>query len=229
MFKIFIGDDSRFPEVAQVAAYSIKKHSSVELDINFLNLEKIRKELDYKPDLRRFSSTEFTYTRFLIPLLCNYKGKALFLDNDILCLSDIKELDKLAMFGRNVYAIRCIKHKDYVPKEKVKMYGIKQTSYPKKNWSSVMLLNCEYFKKGIWSKFVVENAPGSYLHQFKDIPNHRIGKIVPEWNSLDEYVEGKTKLIHYTSGGPWFKEYKNCPHADLWNQYYKEWKDQKSL
>ena len=39
-------------------------------------------------------STEFTYTRFLVPYLCGYQGKAIFIDCDMLCLGDIAELDR---------------------------------------------------------------------------------------------------------------------------------------
>jgi lipopolysaccharide biosynthesis glycosyltransferase len=203
--KIFIGWDSRFPEPADVLRYTLKKHSSVPLDIRFLKLQ----ELDFNREEDPLASTQFTYTRFLVPYLCNYKGKAIFMDNDMVCLGDVKELDDLDMANM---ALRVVKH-DYKPTNTVKMYGAKQTAYPRKNWSSLMIMNCAKLK--LWKKKVVETQTGAYLHRFQDIPNESIGDIPKTWNTLD-WMDEHTKLIHYTNGGPWFDEYKNHPHADVW-------------
>ena len=146
-----------------------------------------------------------------------YKGIALFLDNDMLVFDDIREILDLPMAD---YALRVVKQK-HEPKEKTKMDGAIQTSYPRKNWSSVMLMNC--YKLTKWTKRVVESGDGTRLHQFKDIPDKLIGDLPPEWNHLDKYEPGKTKLLHYTSGGPWFEKCKNHPHADIWNKINKEY------
>lgn len=207
-FRVFIGWDSRFPEPAEVLAYSIKKRSSIDVDIHYLKLSELELNREHDP----LASTEFTYSRFLVPYLCNYEGTALFLDNDMICLSDIKELSDLSM---EEYALRVVQQ-DHNPETMVKMYGAIQTSYPRKNWSSVMLMNCSKLK--LWTKELVETQTGKYLHRFQGIPDEEIGKIPLEWNHLDFMTE-KTKLIHYTEGGPWFKEYENHPHADVW---YKE-------
>jgi len=213
MLKIFIGYDSRFPEPTHVAEYSIRKHATSPLDITFLQLANL--DFSYKVDEQ--CSTEFTYTRFLIPYLCNYKGFALFLDNDILVLNNIKDLLNLSM---EKYALRVVKHK-YIPSTETKMYGTNQVPYARKNWSSVMLMNCALLKK--WTKEYVENTPGIQQHQFKAIPDELIGDLPIEWNSLD-YMNELTKLIHYTSGGPWFEKYKDCAFAELWNLYRAEWR-----
>ena len=39
-------------------------------------------------------------------------------------------------------AVYCVQH-DYHPKETIKMDGAAQISYPRKNWSSLMLFNCD--------------------------------------------------------------------------------------
>jgi hypothetical protein len=134
----------------------------------------------------------------------------LFLDNDMLCLSDIAELDRLDM---EPYALRVVKHDHRVVDGTTKMYGAVQTSYHRKNWSSLMLMDCS--KLRLWDKQTVEIASGAYLHRFQDIPDSQIGDIDPVWNSLD-YMDEQTKLIHWTSGGPWFEQYRDCPHADVW-------------
>ncbi len=115
MLRIFIGWDSRFPEPADVLRYSLLKHSSIPLEIHYLKLN----ELDINRKHDPLASTEFTYSRFLVPHLCNFQGKALFLDNDMLCLGDVKEIADLDM---SYYALRVVKH-DYQPENTVKMYG----------------------------------------------------------------------------------------------------------
>ena len=212
MLRIFIGWDSRFPEPADVLRYSLEKHASIPIDVHYLNLAKLEAEHDFQRKHDPLASTEFTYTRFLVPYLCGYEGKAVFMDNDMLCLGDIKELDDLDMTG---LALRVVKH-DYQPTNTVKMYGCPQTSYPRKNWSSLMIMQCS--KLTLWTNEVVATQTGAYLHRFEDIADEAIGEIPKTWNTLD-WMDQSTRLIHYTNGGPWYEQYKDHPHADVWYQY----------
>ena len=205
MLRIFIGWDSRFPEPAEVLRHSLLKHASIPLSIHFLKLSELNLSRQHDP----LASTEFTYSRFLVPHLCGFEGKAVFMDNDMLCFADVRELDELDM---GPYALRVVQH-EYQPANTVKMYGAVQTSYPRKNWSSLMLMDCAKLK--VWSKETVETQTGAYLHRFQDIPDEQIGHLPPAWNMLDAMDDG-TKLIHYTNGGPWFEAYENHPHADVW-------------
>jgi hypothetical protein len=207
VLRIFIGWDSRFPEPADVLRHSLLKHASIPLDIRYLKLDEL--DLNRVHDPR--ASTEFTYSRFLVPHLCGFKGKAVFMDNDMLCFSDVRELDDLDMDG---LALRVVKH-DYQPGNTVKMYGCEQSSYPRKNWSSLMLMNCE--RLSLWTKEVVATRTGAYLHRFQDIPDEEIGEIPDTWNTLD-WMDDRTKLIHYTNGGPWFEAYRDHPHAGVWER-----------
>jgi len=203
--KIFIGWDSREAECADVLAASLRKHASIPLDITYLKLD----ELDFDRSADPLQSTEFTYTRFLVPSLCRFQGKAVFMDCDMLCLGDIRELDELPM---GELALRVVKH-DHRPKESTKMDGRPQTSYPRKNWSSLMLMNCE--RLTLWSKQLVAHETGAFLHRFQGIDDALIGDIPKTWNTLD-WMNADTKLIHYTSGGPWFEECLDHPHAAIW-------------
>jgi lipopolysaccharide biosynthesis glycosyltransferase len=205
MLKIFIGWDSRFPEPADVLRHSLLERASIPLDIRYLKLHELGLVRDHDPR----ASTEFTYSRFLVPCLCGFRGKAVFMDGDMLCLADVKELDDLDMGG---LALRVVKH-DHRPLSTVKMYGCEQSAYPRKNWSSLMVMNCE--RLALWSKDVVATQSGAFLHRFQGIPDEQIGDIPMAWNSLDA-MDGTTKMIHYTSGGPWLEAYRNHPHADVW-------------
>src|SRR5262249_2418672 len=158
-----------------------------ELDIRFLKLPELRLNRSYDP----LASTEYTYSRFLVPYLCNHHGNALYLDSDMLCLTDIAEIAKLDLNG---LALRVHKH-NHQPAAAVKMNGAVQTSYPRKNWSSMMLLNCE--RLTLWTKDVVETASGAYLHRFQDIPDNQIGELPKTWNTLD-IMDVATCLIHWT-------------------------------
>lgn len=211
MLRIFIGWDSRFPEPADVLRYSLLKHASIPLDIRYLKLD----ELDLAREHDPRASTEFTYSRFLVPHLCGFRGRALFLDNDMLCFSDVRELAELDMDG---LALRVVQH-DYQPTNTMKMYGCPQTSYPRKNWSSMMLMNCDRLR--VWSREVVATQTGAYLHRFQDIPDAAIGELPKTWNTLD-WMDDATKLIHYTNGGPWFDDYRDHPHAAVWFRYRDE-------
>ena len=147
--RIFIGWDSRQAECADVLAYSLRKHTTIPLDIRNLKLA----ELDFDRPHDPLQSTEFTYTRFLVPDLCGYRGTAVFMDSDMLCLGDIAELDALDMTD---FALRVVKH-NHVPTETVKMDGRVQTRYPRKNWSSLMVMDCAELTH--WTKRAVETQP----------------------------------------------------------------------
>ena len=211
--RIFIGWDSREGECSDVLAYSLHKHSSIPLEIKYLRLPELGFNRRHDP----LQSTEFTYTRFLVPFLCGYQGKAVFMDCDMLCLGDIKELDDLEMDG---LALRVVKH-DHRPPEKVKMDGKVQTVYPRKNWSSLMIMNCDNLR--LWTKQVVETQTGAYLHRFQDVPDEQIDEIPNTWNVLDR-MDARTKLIHYTSGGPWFDNYRDHPFGKVWLDYRDEYR-----
>jgi len=212
MFRIFIGYDKTIDLPYRVLKYSLEKHSSVPIDIRPLDL----RELNFNRPLDPLQSTEFTYTRFLVPHLCDFQGTALFMDNDMLCMSDIKEIFDLEMSN---HSIRCVKH-DYQPTAKLKLDDKIQTVYPRKNWSSFMLLNCE--KLTHWSKENVETKPAKWLHRFEDIPDDKIGDIPGTWNVLDSY-DNHTKLIHYTAGGPWYEQFNNHLYGDVWKKYRNEY------
>lgn len=211
MNRIFIGWDSRMPEVSDILAYSLRKHSSRPLTITYLKLHELNLKGPYDP----LASTEFTYSRFIVPYLCNYEGIVLFMDNDMLCFSDINEVLDLDMSD---YALRVVKH-DYHPTSTTKMDGKIQTRYPRKNWSSLMLMNCSRLK--CWTKEAVTSQTGAWLHRFEPIPDDLIGEIDKRWNVLDE-IKPDTKLIHYTEGGPWFKEKADHPYGKPWFDYRSE-------
>lgn len=225
MYRVFIGWDSRFPEPALVLADSIRKRTPRGVDVRFLDLEHLKRCYGFKPAPDPNASTEFTRSRFLVPWLCGYEGYALFVDNDVLAFASLTELsDTVRRIIEQTMpeepALYVVKH-DHCPVDgSTKMYGAVQTAYPRKNWSSFMVMHCPQLK--CWTKELVETAPCSRLHRFVDVPDSKIAALPHGWNDLD-HMDEKTKMIHYTSGGPWYEQYKDCPHADVWLKARFDW------
>jgi hypothetical protein len=210
--RIFIGYDPSQQIAYEVLEYSLAKHTTEPIDVQPIDAERLP---DFNRPVDPLASTPFTYTRFLGPWLCDYEGIALFMDSDMLALGDISELFHLPMDG---LALRVRQH-DYRPSDAVKMGGKVQTQYPRKNWSSLMLMNCA--ELGAWTKEAVETQSGAWLHRFEPIPDEKIGDLSAEWNVLD-HMMGPTKLLHYTSGGPWLTGCEDADHAELWHEYRRE-------
>jgi len=219
MINIFIGYDSKEKVAFSTLSYSILKNSTKPISITPIYLNNIKD--DFVRERNNLSSTEFSFSRFIIPHLMNYQGWALFMDCDMLMKADVSELWRLR---DDRYAVQVCKH-DYTPKEKTKFLGQTQTAYPKKNWSSVMLMNCK--KCTQLTPNYVNRASGLELHQYKWLEgDHLIGELPLEWNWLVGEYEHKedVKNVHYTKGGPWFEEYKNCDYSQDWFNYYNDLK-----
>ena len=215
---IFIGFDSS--NYGQKIAYdtcvkSIRKYNQ-DIDITPLVKKTLinNKVFDRKDS---DGSTEFTYTRFLVPYLKNYKGWALFFDSDFLWFCDPEEIFK--KYCDNRYAVYCVKHEYKKCNGREKMDGQKQEWYPKKNWSSLMLFNCSHPSvKNLTLKNVNTKSP-KWLHRMEWCKESEIGEIDKCYNYLvDYYHDNKYKALHYTDGGPWHPGYENCMYSSEWLQ-----------
>ena len=111
---------------------------------------------------------------------------------------------------------------DYKPKERHKMDGQKQTIYPRKNWSSFIVFNCEHPSNKKLNIDLVNSESGSFLHQFKWLNDDEIGSLDERWNWLEGWTSNSNKshpyAIHYTRGGPWFDEWQDVEFAKEWLQ-----------
>lgn len=223
MRKIFLGHTSYQEVVYDVAKHSIERRASDAVQVNKIDQESLRTLGIYTRDKDVNGSTEFSITRFLTPYLAGYKGWVLFADNDILCLDDIENLFELA---DDKYAVMCVKHK-HEAREGLKLDGQKQYQYPRKCWSSVVLYNAEHPSNKILTPDLINHVSPMYLHRFMWLQDNEIGELPIEWNWLEgEYPKAHSdvKLIHYTLGGPFFKEYKDTDTSSLWLEEYKHMK-----
>lgn len=215
MLRIFVGYDKNEVAAYHVLVHSIISRSSLPVSITPLKLEQL--PLTRKRDPKQ--STEFAFSRFLVPWLCEFKGKALFMDCDMLCRGDI--VDLFAQFNDKM-AIQVVKH-DYTPKTEKKFLDQVQTRYEKKNWSSVMLFNNERCKE--LTVDYVDNSSGLELHQFNWLwRQNLIGDLTKDWNHLvGEYNPNpNAKLVHFTLGGPYFAGYEHCEYALEWFEEFEK-------
>lgn len=212
--RIFVGHDSRYMQATKTCIQSIRDYYP-NADISYLDKPKLKELKFYGREDVPGESTEFSFTRFYTPMIMHYEGISIFCDNDFLWKSDIREvLDYL-----NGNAMAVVKHPDYGVQE-VKMDGSKNKSYPKKNWSSLMVFDNARMKNVLTKKYL-DNATPAQLHEFHFINENRIGSIPTEYNCLvGHYDCSKPKALHFTNGGPWFDEYKDGPHAEEWWKVY---------
>lgn len=214
--QVFIGWDQREPEAYDVASFSLRRRSSIDLVVQPIVLSELQEQNLYWRPEDPLAATEFTYSRFLTPYLAGYDGLALFFDCDFLWLSDIAEL--LDVIDRTK-AVHCVQH-DYRPTEIVKMDGKVQSVYPRKNWSSLMLFDCSHPATHVLTPEVVNSESGAYLHRMQWISDDLVGSLPPAWNWLEGWSEhskdGLPKAVHFTRGGPWFEQWRSVDYADLW-------------
>lgn len=211
MIRVFIGYDPREAVAFNVLSFSILRHATQPTAVTPLALS----QLDglYKRERHPLQSTDFSFTRFLTPHLSNFEGWSVFMDCDMLMKDDIANLWNLR---DDRFAIQVVKH-EHVPKEKTKFLNQPQSKYEKKNWSSVILFNNA--KCRALNVDYVNTASGLELHQFKWLNDDRlIGEIPPRWNYLVGCNEtpADVALAHFTLGGPYFEEYRNCEFSDEW-------------
>jgi hypothetical protein len=211
-FRIFCGWDKRQAEAAEVFAFSVREHASIEVEINTIGVgHHVRPPLDVidagagwtipvMAEFKRGGVTAFSYVRFCVPTLCGWSGKALWLDGcDQLCLGDMAELAATSMDG---YAVRVVKNPGPPGREREDRPRV---------WTSLMLFDCSAPEFRRWNTDYVEMAPDGHLMRLRDLADDRIGELPGAWNQLvdpgNEPPDG-TKIAHWSAlsdpdGGSW--------------------------
>lgn len=241
--SIWVGFDSRHAAAAAVCRHSIERRLTQPIPVRGVVLDNLQRAGVYtRPIERRPSdggvleqlwdpisdaamSTEFAISRFLTPWLAG-SGQALFLDCDI-----VSRINLVKLFDQfdPKYAVMCVKHQ-HKPVETTKMDGQTQTVYPRKNWSSVMLFNCDHPANAGLTVDLINTVPGRDLHGFCWLEDDQIGELHPRYN----YLVGHTKLyepmskespavIHWTDGYPLLRGYENAEYADVFFAELNSW------
>lgn len=217
MIRLFVGFDEKEALAYHVFSQSVIEHASVP--VSFVPIHKgLIKGFDGKRD----GTNAFTYSRYLVPMLCGFSGWAIFADGDMVCDTDIKALWELQHDNQIDKALCVVKH-EYDTKNPVKYVGTSMqsdnASYPRKNWSSVILWNCGHFaNRALTSEFVAAQSP-QFLHRFEWLRDEQIGSLPTDWNYLvREYPPASPNLYHYTCGVPGIKFYADDAGSWKWHR-----------
>ena len=184
--RVFIGYDKRAPLAYTILQHSIVTHASGPVSITPLIIDNLK-------GFNRVGLTQFTYSRYLPPYLCDFEGVSLFMDSDMIVLGDVYELFKQAASGKSVYVVDS------------------ELVFER---PSVMLFNndrCKQLTRGY------VNNPENKLQRFA-WASDGIGHLPKEWNHLVGYDKPNPnpKLIHYTMGIPEFAECREHEHSGTW-------------
>ena len=224
--NIYVGYDSR--NRGQEFAYEVCKRSILNNNTSRppanwasvipLKLEDLRcNNLYWRKDDPK-QSTEFTYSRYLVPHLNRYEGYAVFCDSDFLWQCDVSEL--LSFIDENK-AVSCVQHSYTECESSTKMDGLAQEWYPRKNWSSLMVFNCSHPDCKNLDLEAVNTRSPKYLHRMEWTSDKNIGSIPIDYNYLVVYYDNvdSPRALHFTDGGPWHKDYRDVQYGDKWLGY----------
>ena len=230
--SIWIGFDGRESDAFAVARRSAERSAFQPIPVRGVVLSILRERGLYtRPTSRRDGrlwddiseapmATEFACSRFLTPHLAGH-GMALFMDADMLVRGNLSRLFALADPDK---AVMVVKH-DHQPPEGIKMDGQMQLRYARKNWSSVMMFNCDHPANKKLTIDLINTAPGRDLHRFCWLEDDQIGELPPEWNYLVGHTKDvdDPKIVHFTDGIPSMAGYEDCEYADEWRRELLQW------
>jgi lipopolysaccharide biosynthesis glycosyltransferase len=214
MIRLFVGFDQREAVAFHTFCQSVIETTSMPVAITPLALPNLAGYRETHSD----GSNAFIYSRFLTPYLSGFQGWAIFADGDMICRSDLAGLWQLR---DERYALQVVKH-DYKTKAPVKYLGNKNENYPRKNWSSLMLIQCGHPKHRILTPEFLQGQSGKFLHRFEWLADEDIGELPMSWNWLTTEYDDRpdADLLHYTLGTPCFRDYADAPMAEVWHSVH---------
>lgn len=213
MIPVFVGFDPREEAGTHVFTSSLIHHASSPVSIIPMHLPLFH---SFYSKGNRDGSNAFVYTRFLLPFLQDWRGWAIYVDGaDMLMRADISELWALRDEYKAVQVVKHLYRTKHPRKYRGTMMESENHDYPRKQWSSVMLINCHHYHWRDITPESVEKMTGPELHRFSWLRDELIGDLPVEWNWLaDEYGPNPdAKILHWTAGIPAFEAYKDAAHA----------------
>ena len=220
--RVFVGWDPAEDDAFRVCRSSILRHqprAKVEpIVLQDLRDRGVYQRQHYRQGVQLFDhitkqsfTTEFTFSRYLVPALAGWQGWALFCDCDFLFKADVEALFDMA---DEDYAVMVVKQ-SHEPADTVKMLGQAQSSYPRKNWASLVLWNCGHSANREMVRRA-NNWQKDYLHAFTWLEDKLIGELPTGWNWIEGLTEGEPKAVHFTAGLPRMPGYENAAYAEDW-------------
>lgn len=220
--RVFIGTEPKAEIARKVLQCSISRRTNSEVEF----VPMIGKEWQYPTDGIQVG-TGFSLRRWMIPHYCQWHGRAIYLDADQIVFSDIWDLwTKPDQIPSDTASVWCTYQTD------------KYNSKPAPQ-SSVMVIDCGRAKEeGGWhidrvlallkgadrdtySKFMHCQSPTWRPDKPEWWTKEAPVKIGVEWNSLNVFAEGKTRLLHYTKEPeqPWYSP--EHPFALKWKMEFQ--------
>lgn len=221
VIRFFVGTCARSALADQALENSLNRHCSGPFEIHWMREgEGIFR--DWKPipneklpdtahrSTRPFGNwaTPFTMFRLAVPELCEFEGRAIYLDSDMIVLGDPRELWEMEQSA----PWKCTSVRRFEP----------------------ALIDCAGFRPENWPSIAQMKRDSHVVyHQYRS-RMRKMGLIdpslPPDWNCLDgEGLCSQTKLIHFTKldTQPWTPHpdrinynYHPSPEAvDLWEEY----------
>lgn len=223
---VYVGFDSREPRTYEACLSSFRWQSSIPLSFHKLDAARLAERgLLRRPQDTRgqrydilsnaYASTEFAISRFLVPII-HQGGYALFVDSDTISMEDV---GGLLYQADPRYALQVVQHQMEPVLPASKMDGQTQQPYNRKNWSSVMLFNCDHPAHKRLSLYDVQERRGLDLHHFYWLADSEIGALPGEWNWLVgvQPKPARPKIAHFTLGTPELGV--TSEHDHIWSKY----------
>lgn len=211
--RVFVGYDQREAVGSSVFLHSLLRRASGPVSVTHLANIGLRQ-----------GTNEFTCSRFLVPWLCGFRGQAVFLDGaDMLMQADICEIIRQREPGKAVQVVRHEYRTRHPRKYVDSAMESANRDYERKNWASVMLMDCEHPAWRRMDYAEVRDAHMMDLLKLLFLRDEDIGDLDAEWNVLvDEGQESaKAKVLHWTAGIPAFPAYHDAPCAYIWRAEYE--------
>lgn len=210
--RIYIGASRRDLLGVRVLDYSIRKHASVPVRV----LPMIDRPVPCPRDPRNRPRTGFSFSRFLIPELARRRGRAVYLDSDMLVFGDVAELAVIPLAPHKVLCT----YQDTPP-----AVWANDPSFQTGRHTAVMVLDCGRLDWDV-QHIVRELDAGrlTYEELMRDmcLEDQDFGVLPQAWNHLEHFEPGVTKLLHYTNvpTQPWISS--RNPLAPVWVETFRE-------
>ena len=214
--RIYVGADRSQLLAVKVLEHSIKRHTKLPIKVQPMVDLPVR-----TPDNpSNWQRTGFSFSRFCIPELAGYRGRALYLDADMLVFEDIASLWTIPFNGAKVIiqedleAQQATSQKKDAPKKRVKQCAVMLLDCDRLTWKIDDIItgldSNEYdYERLMFDLCLLEEKEIRYAIPFR-------------WNSLEHYQPGETALIHYT-------DMTTQPWVSAQNQYGELWLDEVRL
>ena len=179
--RVFVGTDPTQRAGLALLEDSIRRHASVSVQVQAIDDADI--PVPRLPANR--GRTGFSFSRFSIPALCGYRGRAIYLDADMQVFSDILGLWNHPMEGCALLSAAA------------------DPAWQRPPQHSVMLLDCASLD---WNVAHIVDGLDDGRYSYADLMQRmcilpqakQCAGLPPQWNSMEHFEPGRTRLLHYT-------------------------------